>query len=111
MGKGSKQRPTDMKKYGDNYDRIFSKRIVGTSLQNLRKSILSKEPLCRICHNNGRYIQAEEIDHITPLHKGGNNELDNLQPLCKPCHNKKSIEERGKNYTPRIGTDGYPEED
>lgn len=24
-GKGDKQRPTDLKKYGDNYDRIFKK--------------------------------------------------------------------------------------
>lgn len=26
-GKGSKQRPTDQKKFSDNYDRIFNKKI------------------------------------------------------------------------------------
>lgn len=29
------------------------------------------------------------IDHIEPIIRGGNNDLDNLQLLCMPCNTKK----------------------
>lgn len=31
-----------------------------------------------------------EIDHIVPLHNGGNNKANNLELLCSNCHAKKS---------------------
>ena len=55
-------------------------------------------------------VEAQEVDHIIPLFKGGTDTDDNRQPLCKQCHQKKSIEERGKKYRPQIGVDGYPVE-
>lgn len=40
---------------------------------------------CVICLSDKRI----EVDHITPLSKGGTNSIDNLQPLCKSCNSAK----------------------
>lgn len=31
-----------------------------------------------------------EVDHITSLHEGGNNHVDNLVALCRECHGEKT---------------------
>ena len=31
-----------------------------------------------------------ELDHKTPLERGGTNDLQNLQVLCLPCHDGKT---------------------
>ncbi len=37
-----------------------------------------------------------QIDHITPLHRGGAHEIENMQPLHPRCHAiKNSWEQRG----------------
>ena len=33
---------------------------------------------------------ATQIDHVTPLCKGGTDDWENLQPLCGPCHELKN---------------------
>lgn len=33
-------------------------------------------------------------DHILPLSRGGNNDLDNLQTMCHACHNTKTRADR-----------------
>lgn len=45
--------------------------------------------------NNGKCVgcgstENLEIDHIKPIARGGNNDMDNLQPLCKSCNAQKS---------------------
>ncbi|GAB5501332.1 MAG: HNH endonuclease signature motif containing protein [Pseudohongiellaceae bacterium] len=58
--------------------------------RRIRNRVLAGEPNCRVC---GRV--ATEVDHITPLTRGGTHALSNLQPLCKSCHSKKTVREDG----------------
>ena len=45
------------------------------------------------CANCGAY--AKEVDHIVPLHQGGElMDRENLQLLCRRCHIQKTERER-----------------
>ena len=51
---------------------------------------LADEPLCRACwHMDGRYVQAEVADHVTP-HRGDRDKFftGELQSLCKHHHDQ-----------------------
>ena len=88
----------------------YDKRLSGRKLQNIRKQVLSNNPLCVHCQLEDIITLANEVDHIIPLSKGGTYEHSNLQGLCFMHHNKKSIEERGLIYKEKItiGLDGWP---
>lgn len=32
---------------------------------------------------------ADTVDHIVPVSKGGTNDLGNLRAMCRPCNSKK----------------------
>jgi 5-methylcytosine-specific restriction protein A len=81
-------------------------RIRGRPLQRIRKRILSVEPLCVACKEQGRVTVATEVDHILALHKGGADDDTNRQPLCGPCHKAKTAQD--VNPRPVIGDDGWP---
>lgn len=49
---------------------------------------------CGHCHTQLDFTY--EIDHITPLFRGGTNDTRNLIALCRNCHGKKTIMERIK---------------
>jgi len=74
-----------------------TERIRGTTLQNIRKAHFAKHPLCVAClaATPPRTRIATELDHITPLHMGGQEIASNRQALCTQCHNEKTITERG----------------
>jgi hypothetical protein len=57
--------------------------------KNTRNEIIAKQDnKCNDCKNTlSLYFQ---VDHITALQYGGNDEFDNLQALCCECHAKKS---------------------
>ncbi len=88
-----------------------TKRIRGTTLQNIRKAHFHKHPLCVKCQEIGRATIAQELDHILALHLGGKDVPENRQSLCSECHLAKSKQERGHEYRPKvkIGLDGYPD--
>ena len=74
----------------------------------IRAQTLSQYPLCVKCQSKGRITAATEVDHIVPLHKGGTDDLDNLQSLCHDCHAEKTATEQGKRRRQEIGLDGWP---
>jgi len=66
-----------------------------TRWRNLRRVVLTREPMCRDCKSHGRQTPATVCDHIHPVTSGGDKWAeDNLQPLCRRCHNSKSSKER-----------------
>ena len=64
-----------------------------------------------LCESCGSIAMKGEVDHITPLAKGGTDEDDNLQLLCLACHEKKTRIENGYRERRAIGLDGWPVED
>ena len=74
----------------------------------LRARTLRANPLCVTCQRKGRLTAAAEVDHITPLHKGGTDDSSNLQGLCHPCHADKTAAEQGYKVRVQIGADGWP---
>lgn len=69
-------------------------RIRGGKLTRIRQRILKRDKyLCQYCLEKGRVTMAEEVDHKTPLHMGGQEIDDNRISTCKTCHNEKSEQE------------------
>lgn len=66
----------------------------GASWRKLRNRILVRDThLCQLCLKRGMYIQAREVDHITPKAVGGTDSDDNLMAICKDCHKVKTLQE------------------
>lgn len=81
--------------------------------RNLRASVLSEEPLCRTCDQQGRVTVATVVDHIKE-HKGDVTlfyDRDNLQPLCASCHSgvKRVADRHG--YSQACDINGLPLDD
>jgi 5-methylcytosine-specific restriction endonuclease McrA len=49
------------------------------------RAVRERDKTCRMCGSQGK-----DIDHIVPISKGGQTEMNNLQLLCHPCHIQKS---------------------
>lgn len=80
--------------------------------QRVRRAILQREPLCRMCRRKGHITAATVVDHITP-HKGDEAlfwSADNLQALCGPCHDRDKQSEERRGYSTEVGADGFPDD-
>ena len=81
----------------------------GHRWQKLRERILRRDAsLCQPCKARGHITLAVEVDHVTPIHKGGTDAEDNLQAICSECHKAKTAAEQGKARRPQIGADVLP---
>lgn len=70
------------------------RRDTSRAYRALRESILDRQPLCIACLDDGLTVAAEELDHIIPLHLGGDSSEANLAPLCKAHHRRKTLREK-----------------
>lgn len=68
-------------------------RIRGQALQERRARLFRRQPLCRICEQQGRIAPATIRDHIVPLAEGGSEHESNTQGLCANCHKDKTLQE------------------
>ena len=89
--------------YGQKYCAEHKRSILSTHVQQASavttahwqkasKVYLREHPLCEECMRNGKYVQAEVVDHVIP-HRGDQKlfwDSGNWQSLCKRCHDKKT---------------------
>ncbi|HBP5411327.1 TPA: HNH endonuclease [Pseudomonas aeruginosa] len=74
-----------------------TQRGYGYRWQQARARFLAKHPLCRLCSDAGKVVEATEVDHIIP-HRGDTElfwQESNWMALCKVCHSKKTATEDG----------------
>lgn len=75
----------------------------------MRRTYLDLHPMCEMCRRQGLLVDAEHVDHITPITKGGDPlNGDNLQALCPPCHSRKTAQDEGKAVRWGCTVDGIP---
>lgn len=48
---------------------------------------------CAECALTGRLRPAQEVDHVTPLWKGGKDDESNLSAINADCHKRKTARE------------------
>lgn len=70
---------------------VAVERIRGYALTKIRERIgLRDLYTCQIC---GRVTARGEVDHVAPLHMGGQETDENRQWCCVSCHRLKSDQE------------------
>jgi 5-methylcytosine-specific restriction protein A len=83
--------------------------LTGRPWRRLREQILQRDKyLCQHCQRAGRVREATEVDHKTPLSKGGTDKPENLQSLCSSCHEAKTMHDQGVKAKVAVGVDGWP---
>lgn len=72
-----------------------TERGYGAAWRKVRRIVLLREPLCRMCAADGITARAVDVDHIRSKAQGGDDRFSNLQSLCTAHHREKSIKEEG----------------
>lgn len=104
-----KHLPLHKEEFKDKREGGSAARGYGWKWQKASKAFLHANPLCAECERQGKFVQAEVVDHIVP-HRGDQKlfwDRGNWQPLCKSCHDRKTARE-DRNF-PRVYAYGKPE--
>lgn len=89
----------------------MTERIRGRKGQELRhRRLLRTNYLCEMCKAKGITRIADEVDHITPLAKGGQDIDENTRNLCQEHHLQVTAEQFGHRKRVTTGLDGWPVE-
>ena len=56
-------------------------------------ALVASDHWCVACLAEGKQTSAIQVDHKTPLWRGGSNDPSNLQGLCKDHHDEKTARE------------------
>lgn len=67
----------------ESYERRRIQALLFTA--KIRSTLITESSECIICGSSDDLT----IDHITPVVKGGGNEIENLQVLCRTCNSSK----------------------
>jgi hypothetical protein len=78
-------------------DRSPSTRAQDGEYRRNRQTVLAGDPPCALCGQPG----ADTVDHITPVSRGGTNELANLQPAHRSCNRAKGGQVAHGTHAPR----------
>jgi len=64
--------------------------------RTIRRTQLSKQPLCQSCLTHGHIASALHVDHVFPWRQIGDHAFINniFQSLCHECHSHKTAQER-----------------
>ncbi|MFE9962877.1 HNH endonuclease [Streptomyces sp. NPDC005525] len=54
-----------------------------------RALVLARQPFCSVCAHWGSNANPLTADHITPLSKGGTNDVANLRTYCRSCNSRR----------------------
>lgn len=78
--------------YDRSYDKFqrragYNKRY-GSRWKKVRKLYAESHPFCEKCLERGVPVPVEEVHHIVPTARGGDDSFENLMSLCRSCHNK-----------------------
>lgn len=85
--------------------------LTGRPWQRLRDQILQRDRYlcqCEACGKRIAPLLADEVDHIVPLARGGDNSPGNLQAINRECHKRKTLIDAGRKPRVEIGADGWP---
>lgn len=96
-GKTREQRQDAAKRSVDRRRGTTAERGYGGDWQRLRAQHLRDEPLCRMCHEQGRFVPAQVVDHVVGIAEAPHRRLDptNLRSLCKRCHDAHTARTQG----------------
>ena len=80
----------------NDFIKVIRKKTYKRKLGETTKKMVASNQNWRCNHCKSLLNFTYEIDHIIPLFKGGNNEINNLQALCRNCHGIKTHSEKIK---------------